>query len=241
MINDTMLRYSPETGYPVTKVRRRRRVAAIQAPPDPLRQRVVRALMQLGAGLLAVLAAAWVGMGATSHIPALRADLLSSGAAAELRAQWASAQPVATPAAGEAWATLSIPAMGLAGEVVFEGVDPAQINVAVGHYPSTEFPWDLQGNVGLAGHREGWSEPFADLDVLSAGDTIVVQTGDATYRYTVTGAARVAPDEVWVLQDTPPSSGATGDAPLLTLTTCEGDDNEFRLVVWAELTGVEPK
>ncbi len=243
MINDTMIKYTPETGYPVTEVGRRRRVRMTNPPPDPWRQRLVRWAMYALAWLLIAAAAGWVVAGVAGSMPAVQSRIQAERSAAELRGDWALGPVSASqPGTGEAWATLSIPAIGLMDMVVLEGTEGEQINVGVGHYSETEFPWEGTGNVGLAGHRTGWGEPFADLDQLRPGDQITVETADTTYTYAVTGGTVVAPEDVWVLQDTPPAdTGARGDAPLLTLTTCEGGENEVRLIVWAQLSQVTAK
>lgn len=240
-VNDTMIRYSPETGYPVNEARGRRRVQAVDAPVEPLRQRLVRLLFRLGAGLLVLLAVAWVVLGVASNVPALQAQVAADRSVEQLFSTWESEQPTSRPATGEAWAALTIPEIGLTDMVVLEGTEAEQINAGVGHYEQTEYPSDLAGNVGLAGHRTGWGEPFADLDELQPGDEIILETSDAVYTYTMTGSTVVTPEEVWVLEDAPPGTNASGTAPLLTLTTCEGGENEVRLVVWAELTDVAAK
>jgi len=83
---------------------------------------------------------------------------------------------------------------------------------------------------------------FHELDELQVGDIVIVRTGEAIYTYTVTGSTVVDPKETWVLDDLPPeTTGAHDQTPTLTLTTCEGEDNEKRLIVWAELTDVQTK
>jgi len=136
---------------------------------------------------------------------------------------------------------VSIPAIGLENQPVQEGTAAAQINVGVGHYTSTAFPWANSGNVGLAGHRTGWGQPFNRLDELDVGDTVTLETDAAVFTSTVTGSAVVEPHENWVLGDVGEDvTGASGESQILTLTTCEGDDNEYRLIVWAELTHAAP-
>ena len=95
-------------------------------------------------------------------------------------------------------------------------------------------------DAALAGHRTGWGQPFNELDELQLGDVVTTETAEATYTYTVTGSTVVDPTETWVLKDLPADvTGAREGAPTLTLTTCEGSENEERLIVWAELTDVD--
>ena len=174
------------------------------------------------------------------HNSAAEAQTQSRLAVEQLHAEWANSPSEPVPEEDESWATISIPEVGLEDAVVIEGTEAQQINVGVGHYTGTEFPWDGSGNVGLAGHRTGWGELFHELDELSIGDVVIIGTGEATYTYSVTGSTVVDPKETWVLNDLPAeTTGAHDGAPTLTLTTCEGADNEKRLIVWAELTDVQ--
>ncbi len=194
--------------------------------------------LALGAVLLA-LGALWVGAGVQDHVAAADARAQSEQAVDQLEADRANSLEEKDPATNKAWATITIPTIDLTDEVVLEGVEAKQINVGVGHYEGTEFPWDGTGNVALAGHRTGWGQPFNRLDELSTGDTIEVETAKATYVYSVTGSTVVSPRETWVLNDLAPEvTGASPDTPVLTLTTCEGPDNAQRLIVFAELTDV---
>lgn len=238
MINDTMITHSPETGYPVTAVSRRRRVRPPNRPTQAPAQMLLRGAWYLLAAILTALAALWLALGAASQVAAYQAQTSTQPTTSTVAPTWDQEQ--AAPAVGESWATISIPAIDLHDVVVLEGTEAAQIDVGVGHYTGTEFPWDGTGNVGLAGHRTGWGEPFHDLDQLKPGDEIVVSTADAVYTYRVTGSTVVDPSQVWVLEDLSPEvTGATdAESQVLTLTTCEGSQNEQRLVVWAELTDV---
>lgn len=231
-INDTMIKYSAETGYPVTDAKARKKVKPTEKPADSAGRKMVRWSCYLLAATLAVMSALWLIVGAATHVEALQVQEPTTVATAPV-------DPTSAVAVGTQVGTISIPAIGLEDVPVVEGTDSAQINVAVGHYVGTEFPADETGNVALAGHRTGWDEYFHDLDELQVGDTVIIETADATYTYTVTGSAVVNPSETWVLNDVPTEvSGASGESQLLTLTTCEGKDNEQRLIVFAELTNV---
>lgn len=195
----------------------------------------------IGVGAI-ILVAFGVAPAASHSLEAAQSQSEAHEAVEQLHSAWVSAPREAVPATDERWATLSIPAIGLQNAVVIEGTEAQQINVGVGHYIGTEYPWDGDGNVGLAAHRTGWGQLFHDLDELGAGDVVTITTAEATYSYTVTGSGVVAPTETWVLDNLPATTtGAHDGTPTLTLTTCEGKGNVKRLVVWAELTEVVPE
>jgi sortase A len=104
---------------------------------------------------------------------------------------------------------LRIPAIDL--EVpVLEGTDDLTLNRAVGHIAGTPRPTPGEtGNVGLAGHRDGF---FRALRNIHLGDTIdlIVERGNS--RYVVDEIVIVPPSDVSVL--------APKSKPALTLVTC---------------------
>lgn len=105
-------------------------------------------------------------------------------------------------------AVLRIPKIGL--EVpVLEGDDALTLNRGAGHIPGTAMPGQV-GNVGVAGHRDGF---FRGLKDLAAGDAIEMQrAGAKTDRYVVRNIAIVLPSDTSLLKN-------TSDAEL-TLVTC---------------------
>jgi len=117
---------------------------------------------------------------------------------------WHQSLAAAAPAAV---AVLRIPKIGL--EVpVLEGTDDANLDSGVGHIEGTASP-GTPGNVGIAGHRDGF---FRGLKDVSPGDAIEVETRTRTYRYLVNSIVVVDPQDVWVLDPTP--------SDRLTLVTC---------------------
>jgi LPXTG-site transpeptidase (sortase) family protein len=101
---------------------------------------------------------------------------------------------------------LQIPRIDLS-TLVFAVRDPASLRHAAGHLGETALPWDA-GNTAIAGHRDS---AFRRLRAARPGDEIRFVTPHGTFRYEVTRAFIVSPEDVWVLKD---------DAAALTLITC---------------------
>ena len=104
-------------------------------------------------------------------------------------------------------ALLRIPSIGL--EVpVLEGTDDFTLNRAVGRIEGTARPGQ-PGNVGIAGHRDGY---FRGLKDVGVGVAIELETPGDSRTYRVSDVRIVSPDDVSVLDPTP--------EPTLTLVTC---------------------
>jgi sortase A len=141
----------------------------------------------------------------------------------------AGSQPVAVPVPavpvapkyGGAVAILYIPRMsGRTGIPVLEGVGLDVLNKATGHYPGSALPGQV-GNFAVAGHRKTHGEPFRHLDVLSAGDSVYVETGQDWYTYRLDDDPVVIdPHDVGVVDPVPGRPGAVPTRRLITLTTC---------------------
>jgi sortase A len=141
------------------------------------------------------------------------------------------------PPAGSSIARLYIPAMA-SHWVVVQGVAPANIEYAPGHYPDSALPGQV-GNFSVAGHRS--PAIFWDLDTVSKGDAIVVETRDTFYVYRVTETLIVLPTAVEVVAPVPGKPGATPTDAMLTITTCNPKwDNNQRLIVHAKLDHSQP-
>lgn len=129
--------------------------------------------------------------------------------------------------AGEPFAAIRIPAIEV-DQVVVEGVTPDDLTTGPGHMPWTPLPGQ-PGNSVISGHRVTYGRPFFDLDQLSLGDTIEVETAIGTHVYTVRETLIVAPTDVWVTES---RRGAW-----LTLTTCHPRYSASqRYIVVAEMT-----
>jgi sortase A len=91
---------------------------------------------------------------------------------------------------------------------VLEGTDDLTLDRGVGHIAGTA-PLGEPGNVGIAGHRDGFFRVLKDIHV---GETIDVYTQRGRLRYVVDEIQIVSPDDVSVL--------APRAEPSLTLVTC---------------------
>jgi sortase A len=104
-------------------------------------------------------------------------------------------------------AILRIPKIGL--EVaVLEGTDDLTLNRAVGHIEDTPKPGE-NGNVGIAGHRDGF---FRGLKDVVKGDALELETLSGTQIYRISDIWIVQPEDVYVLDPTP--------EPAITLVAC---------------------
>jgi len=91
---------------------------------------------------------------------------------------------------------------------LLEGSDDLTLNRGVGHIAGTTAP-DGIGNVGIAGHRDGF---FRGLKDIRLGDTMDLFTERGNSRYVVDEILIVPPENVSVL--------APRSKPALTLVTC---------------------
>ena len=107
----------------------------------------------------------------------------------------------------EPMAELSVPRLHLFAPL-FDGIDDVTLDRGVGRIPGTALPGE-SGNVGVAGHRDGFFRRLKDIQV---GDTIEISAGDQSTTYRVQRVEIVSPSDVQVLK-----SGSTSS---LTLVTC---------------------
>ncbi len=194
-------------------------------------------------GLIVLLFAAYEVWGVGAKVDAHQNDLRD-----QLAQQWqqqpsptvsasASASPP-PPMAGTGIAQLYIPGIKDKPWVVVQGVTPADIKYAPGHYPTTAMPGQV-GNFSVAGHRT--PAIFWDLDRIQVGDAIVVETRDSWYVYTATELHIVSPQATEVVAPVPNHPGETPTEAMLTITTCNPKwDNYQRLVLHAKLTRQQP-
>ncbi|QNS08885.1 class E sortase [Streptomyces xanthii] len=153
-----------------------------------------------------------------------------------------------TPRWDQAYAVLGIPRLGLRVPVA-QGVGKASVlnHGYAGHYPGTAQPGQA-GNFALAGHRNTHGEPFRYINRLRRGDTLTVETKQATYTYVVDKSlAQTSARDGGVIAPVPRSrvvrgAGYTEPGYYITLTTCTPEfTSRYRLVVWGELRSMRPR
>jgi sortase A len=180
-----------------------------------------------------VLLAAGAAVALYPQLTEWRYSLAQQAMADEVAAAAPAAAPGTEPGADAgmpmprgAVARVVVSAIGLDAFIV-EGVEKAQLDRAVGHYPETPLPGE-PGNAALAGHRTMFGHPFRKLNELKRGDTIETWTTSRHAVYRVVKIDRVDPGNVGVIA---PTKGH-----MITLTTCNpvGSARE-RLVVTGEL------
>jgi sortase A len=215
---------------------------------------VARAIMRgtgemlITLGLIVLLFAAYEVYGKTAIVDAHQTDLerqlaqdWKPGVAPSAPPSSSSAAPSVAPPdlpGGNAIARLYIPRVNKQW-VVVQGVTPADIRFAPGHYPDTAMPGQ-PGNFSVAGHRT--PAIFWDLDQMKSGDAMVVETRDTWYVYRVYQSQIVAPTAVQVVAAVPDKPGQKPTQALITLTTCNPKwDNYQRLIVHGQLERSQPR
>jgi sortase A len=132
---------------------------------------------------------------------------------------------------------LTIPTMKRVRDIpVYDGAPNAKNKLASGalHLQDTDFPWEREANVYIAGHRLGYPNTkswlvFWNLDKLSPGDTVRLEDAQGRkYVYEVFDKMVVGPNDASVKQ---PIEGKN----IVTLQTCTLPDYKQRLIVQAEL------
>jgi sortase A len=125
---------------------------------------------------------------------------------------------------------------------ISQGVESAQLDTGIGHYPQSAKPGE-SGNFALAGHRSGHGEPFANFELLKAGDRVVIETEEKWFIYVLESDALVRPEELWVIDPNPGGlANKVGTDKLLTLVTCTPKyGTTGRWVWWGYLVEELPK
>jgi sortase A len=142
---------------------------------------------------------------------------------------------------GKGFAFLHIPRLGRKYSVpVVQGVSLPDLSRGVGHYPKTAVPGQI-GNFAVAGHRATNGEPFAHLDAVKVGDSLVVETRSSWFSYVVDKVQIVDPSAVWVLDSVPGKPAQQPTRQLITLTTCNPRwASTQRLIVFGHLEATTP-
>ncbi|MFG3224406.1 class E sortase [Kitasatospora sp. NPDC048194] len=192
----------------------------------------------------------------------VEADRAAAAAADKLRGAWAAGPtagprpapgstpapgaPAAAPAIGDDVGFLHVPAMGGDFQVLIRmgtSTDVLDEGVA-GVYEQpyrAAMPWDQTGNFALAAHRDGHGAKFHDLDAVSRGDAIVVETRDKWYVYKVDNTLpETSKYDTGIVAPVPTGSGYTAPGRYITLTTCTPVyTSRYRMAVWGSLVRVD--
>jgi sortase A len=88
-------------------------------------------------------------------------------------------------------------AIGVSG-VIFDGSDAFTLARGIGHVPGSALPGQ-RGNVVLAGHRDTF---LRDLEHVTLGESVTIETPMANANYTVTAINVVDPTETSVMRPT---------------------------------------
>ena len=143
---------------------------------------------------------------------------------------------------GEVFGVLHVPKWEWMEIPIVQGTTPEILDLGnAGHYVDTQMPGEI-GNFALAGHRRTYGNNFRRVDILYAGDPIVVETADAWMVYEVTDSAIVWPHQTEVLLPTPNEPGVAPTKRIMTMTTCHPEfGNSERFIVWSEMMYWVPK
>jgi sortase A len=117
---------------------------------------------------------------------------------------WQQSQ-VAAPA--NVMAVLEVPEVGLK-VPVYAGASDLNMDRGAGHIKGTTRP-DGEGNIGIAGHRDGYFRALKDVEV---GDSLTLLTSSGQQRYLIDEILIVDPLDVEVLD--------ASDVTSVTLVTC---------------------
>lgn len=133
---------------------------------------------------------------------------------------------------GDAVARIKVPKIGV-DDVIVNGTDTETLKRGPGRYLGSAMPGEGE-LVYVAGHRTTYGAPFARIDRLAKGDTVVVETPYATFEYAITGKRIVGARQTEVLK----SKGFEQ----LALQACHPRFFATqRLIAYAKLVSVTPR
>ena len=202
------------------------KTAELRTRPIPGTRRAERILLLLGSALLLFWGSARVYQSAASRAAIARFQTKVAGVPSQ------NLSPVVDPAVGSRvdfrlWSTNRITAytesLTLKGDLplavlripgvhlqapVFDGTDDLTLNRGVGRIQGTARVGST-GNVGIAGHRDGFFRALKDIRV---DDVILLDLGGRTEQYVVKNTQIVNPEDTYVLAPTKTQT--------LTLVTC---------------------
>jgi sortase A len=168
-------------------------------------------------GLFAVYTLFWTGVETGQQQDALADELAAQERPGVVGGAKADRRP---PKEGQAYLRMRIPRLGDDWEwVVVEGISVEDLQRGPGHYPTSAAVGEI-GNFAVAGHRATYGEPFAFLDLVVPGDTVVFERKSTRWTYEITDSFLTTPDDVAVLLPVPRRPAAEPTEAILTLTTC---------------------
>lgn len=151
--------------------------------------------------------------------------------------------PVTNIELGETFGIMYFPTWASGGTYhpVTNGVgDDVIDSLGIGHYPNTQLPGE-KGNFAVAAHRQTHGQVFWDIDKLSEGDKIFLQTKEGYYTYTWSETEIVSPSNGEVLLPVPHHWGVEPSASILTMTTCHPKyTTRQRMIAYSTLTDWQP-
>lgn len=148
--------------------------AAPPARPGALRAHRLRAGLIALVALAVALLLAYVGTNVSASLAQRSLERKWEDAVAAARGLTPAEIAARTPAVGDPVGRLRIPALGL-DAIVIEGADPGQMRRGPAHLPASPLPGQ-DGVAIITANRLGFGGFFADLDRLTPGDRILVET-----------------------------------------------------------------
>jgi sortase A len=108
--------------------------------------------------------------------------------------------------------------------------------IGIGHYVNTVMPGEI-GNFAVAAHRGGFGGAFREIDKLTNGDRVYLETKDTWFIYKFLETEIVLPTDVGVIAPVPVKlDGSTPGSRYLTMTSCTPIFvNTERIISWFEL------
>jgi sortase A len=169
--------------------------------------------------------------------------------ATQLQRQWrvhqparAAARPIAL-VTGQPFAFIRIPSFGPGWRfAIVEGTSLAQLAGGPGHVTGTQLP-GMPGNFAVAAHDITAGNPFLHLASLRKGDSILITTVNATYRYRVLSERVVPATDVAVLDPVPDHPRQQPAKDYITLITCTPVTlayTPWRIIVTGTLASTHP-
>ena len=140
------------------------------------------------------------------------------------------------PGDGQTMGLLRVPKWGHMAIPIAEGTSQYVLNRAyAGHYSETVGPGAI-GNFSVAAHRRTYGNNFRRIDILQAGDPVVVETKELFLVYRVTEHEIVLPTQLDVVDPVPGRPGMLPIDRLMTMTTCHPEyGNSHRYIVHSKL------